>query len=538
MAPRKSMFKNATESRTTLSPFPLSTYLATTSHSFTASSYTQSLTHSSSSYQSQHPSSSATFLPATSSSAVSRNSFAPHKLSAAIITLLAVGSAFLILGIFIVFRACTRPARRTRPKPSLPILNDSFDDDMYKVKESPLFGGAERFSSQTGLDNSLCTPASKPELGSAAPPPVPPLPSAALDGNNSTDQLHSAIGNGTPEAYLRPPPSQSMPALDSTVPFGNPLQQIQPARTLPNRLSIRSFSLYPTSPVASNERTYTADGHRALNRNSKLSLRKSHSRLADDSSRLSILTRSSSVDIAYDGVDVTSPKFLAQFQEVPPTPAGRSKIKSTYYTPGSYPRMSSIPSSTSSKIRADDVNYPAFDLEQLPPIHRGDGDNRALTSALDLMSPPMETVPLSPQPTLTPDDSMSIVESKKTHKRPLKKPAPSSPYPEFDAMSSTMDTCTALGNLMLADYSATSKSLSSRLAESSNDLVPKGKIQLHNDRPPRVPSPPSLPSLAQMGLENTDPVAYASYRSPTYSIFGMYEADRKSRMSCNMPITG
>jgi len=44
-----------------------------------------------------------------------------------------------------------------------------------------------------------------------------------------------------------------------------------------------------------------------------------------------------------------------------------------------------------------------------------------------------------------------------------------------------------------------------------------------------VPSPPPIPSLAQMALAHTNPEDYADYRSPTYSIYGLYEADRKSR---------
>jgi hypothetical protein len=50
-----------------------------------------------------------------------------------------------------------------------------------------------------------------------------------------------------------------------------------------------------------------------------------------------------------------------------------------------------------------------------------------------------------------------------------------------------------------------------------------------DDKPPRVPSPPPMPSLTQMGLEHRNPEAYAEYRSPTYSIYGLYESDRKSR---------
>ncbi|KAF5373662.1 hypothetical protein D9758_000622 [Tetrapyrgos nigripes] len=491
--------------RTTLSPFFQSTTFTATSLKSSATSSSRSLT-SYSSYPSTHQTLSSPYtystishlqaqtsssISAASSTAVSRTpgSTTSHKLPVVIIALIAVGSAFLIVTLFIIGRACTRPTNRARPKPSLPILEDPFDDDVYKIKESPLFGGAERFSSQTPLENPFETPG-KPGVSLA--PPVPALPPIVLD---STNELSPMVAN-------RPAPSKSVPNI-------GPVGQRPPAaRTVPNRLSVRSLSFYPTSPVPSNEKAYTADGHHVLDRNSKALLR--------TQSRFSVGTRSSSVELAYDGVDVTSPQFLAQYQEAPLTStAGRSKVKSSYYTPGSYPRISSLPS-TSSKIKTDDVDYPLFDLDQLPPIHPALASPRT-----------METVPLSPQPTLTtlgPDDSLSVVE-----KRPVKKAVPFNS--ESHIMSPTMDTSTVLGSLMLADFGTTTKSLSSRLGESNGDLA-KGRTGLHSDRPPRVPSPPALPSLAQMGLENMDPVAYASYRSPTYSIFGMYEADRKSRASC------
>jgi len=51
------------------------------------------------------------------------------------------------------------------------------------------------------------------------------------------------------------------------------------------------------------------------------------------------------------------------------------------------------------------------------------------------------------------------------------------------------------------------------------------------DKPPRVPSPPPIPSLAQMALQHADPEGYADYHSPTYSIYGLYDGERKSRLS-------
>ena len=53
---------------------------------------------------------------------------------------------------------------------------------------------------------------------------------------------------------------------------------------------------------------------------------------------------------------------------------------------------------------------------------------------------------------------------------------------------------------------------------------------VRSDKPPRVPSPPALPSLAQMALAHNNPEDYGNYRSATYSIYGLYEpGDRRSR---------
>jgi len=48
------------------------------------------------------------------------------------------------------------------------------------------------------------------------------------------------------------------------------------------------------------------------------------------------------------------------------------------------------------------------------------------------------------------------------------------------------------------------------------------KLRRTDDRPPRVPSPPVLPSLAQMAMAHTNGQEYGDYRSPTYSLYGLY----------------
>jgi hypothetical protein len=133
---------------------------------------------------------------------------------------------------------------------------------------------------------------------------------------------------------------------------------------------------------------------------------------------------------------------------------------------------------------------------------------------------------------------LSVVEAKRAQKPVHKKPAPSNRSSRVFGRaddnglpaSPTVDATAALGNLMLMDFGGAGESMVNLASASSAALAAKKTVSRSDDKPPRVPSPPPLPSLAQMGLEHTDPEAYANYRSPTYSIYGLYEGgDGKSR---------
>ncbi|KAK0451049.1 hypothetical protein EV421DRAFT_1776843 [Armillaria borealis] len=453
----------------------------------------------------------------------------------AAIATLAVGSALLLVGVIIIIKACSRPRQRTRPKPSLPILADPFADDQpfdIKEKDSPVFGGKERFSSQNGLWTLVNYP----------PTAVLPAPSqaAGLARNLGDDEP----SNDIPRSQLpsHPMHSQSVPSLvvsKATAPYQNSL-----ARAV-SRFSTASLSLYPQSPISAQDigiaigssKAFTADGHPIMKRTPKAALRRSKSDVLDK------------MELgAYDGADVTSPKFAPHFLEAPSVPVavGRTRIKSSYYTPGSYPRISTIPST--SKIRAE--NADPFASQKLPPLSRPDSrrnrDTKALASAIGLTSPSVDRMPPSPQPTIYPDDSLSVVDTKRRSKRVPKRSKYSLGGDEFQRqsisgfqMSKEVDT-SALGTMMLnMDFGATNKSLvtlAGRLGENlsygdisgSSGTLSGAQFRGASDKPPRVPSPPPLPSLTQMGLEHANPETYANYRSPTYSIFGLYEDERKS----------
>ncbi|KAF8212144.1 hypothetical protein K438DRAFT_1806044, partial [Mycena galopus ATCC 62051] len=189
-----------------------------------------------------------------------------------------------------------------------------------------------------------------------------------------------------------------------------------------------------------------------------------------------------------------------------------------------------MPPSQSTKVDVCDENV------HRKSESRSERDTKALVSALGFGSP-ATVYPSSPQPTLYPDDSLSVVDAKRAHKPVHKKPAPSNRTSrvfgraaENNGASPTVDATAALGNLMLMDFSGTGESTANLASASSATLAPRKSVFRSDDKPPRVPSPPPLPSLSQMALEHTNPEAYANYRSPTYSIYGLYEdGDGKSR---------
>jgi len=253
----------------------------------------------------------------------------------------------------------------------------------------------------------------------------------------------------------------------------------------------------------------------------------------------SSLRRSQS--FAYDGIDVITPASPGSVRSSPS--GGRARIKSTYYTPGSYPRTSAAPLAWP-KDRGQHGG-PHSDRAhglQRSESHRG-RETQALTSALGLASP----VPPSPHPTLYPDDSISVIgEAKKvtvTGIRTQKKPVPQAII-NYDEMSSPSTDSAALGSLMMVDFAASKSTASlmdirpSEAAREMREPQPQGgpssgepKTSMKKrveDKPPRVPYPPPLPSLAQMTLAHANPEAYADYHSPTFSIYGLYDGDRRS----------
>ncbi|TFK76284.1 hypothetical protein BDN72DRAFT_227803 [Pluteus cervinus] len=499
-----------------------------------------------------------------------------HKLSTAVIVLLAVGAGCICIGLLLVFKFCCRRNRCTRPLPSLPILHDLYRDSKLAVPDSPLFGGNERHSTRSVLGANYVpwTQYPRPKLSSDDISQITPLTSGSA--LKAQEFMTTPIKvPGTPILKDQSLPSQTPTNSPRQGPFTHFHNALNRAAS---RISEASMSLYPGSPMSNisghdniglaisepmNGTAFTADGHKVLARaRSKASLHKSRSNsIADEARDQDAMYYRYSQGMAYDGADVSSPSIATRIQAhpaqvivSPPTASvgGRTRIKSTYIAPGSYPRIST----------AQSTGNNVFDTPSLPPAkpeYSRAHDTEALTHALGLSTPAGGyKMAASSRPSLSPDDSVSIREAHRvqkggrTHKRNVSE-AGDRRF-TLHSMTSNLDT-SSLGSLMLVDFAAeklqslsdqddklhtstTNRSLTAGVKQSTDSnqktSPPSRKNtndQQHqrDDRPPRVPSPPPIPSLAQMALEHADPQSYSDYRSPTYSIYGLYEHERKSR---------
>ncbi|KAF7440719.1 hypothetical protein PC9H_001067 [Pleurotus ostreatus] len=467
----------------------------------------------------------------------------PH-LSTLAIALLASGAACIIVALFIIIKVCSRPRRRT-PTPSLPILEDGFDD-IYKpgVEDSPLFGGKERISH---LDNNGFSPWPK-DLQAPQWPPEP-VQTFNTAPNNTSHWMQRREVDYAFNGHAHSQGSTYEPNIVSP----RPIRQMQDAITRVTR-RLSAASLHPggnpsteaTGLGIGDSPPLTADGYQVMERKSRSVSRKSvnGSEPLPQGRRQSQSLRQS-MGLAYDGADVLSPcshdvyvpsEMITPIAIAEPSPAhgGRSRIKSSYFT--SYPRSSAAPMFAN----AGALNHVESSEASLHRSEsRRDRDTKALAAALGLSSP-SPICPPPPSPTIHPDDSLSMLGRRFSKAIPSRSAdsaagGDAKPRHSLSAMSPRSPS-SVLGNLMLVDFGATSKSLANiGFGESTRQSYASSKIptsmskkSLYDDRPPRVPSPPPLPSLAQMGLEKSCPETFASYRSPTYSIFGLYEDSRRS----------
>ncbi|KAF8350636.1 hypothetical protein F5887DRAFT_940235 [Amanita rubescens] len=456
--------------------------------------------------------------PSPTRSVVNAASPLQRSFSSTVVGLLAVGSACLVLLIFILIRSCTRPKHRPRLTPSLPILDEEYLVDL-ESKESPIFGGKERLSPKIDSWITLDPAMSRP-------------PRAAKFG------VGAGVDDYTVSRSPRPQDKASYPDCMSVLPYSRtdrctsllekgatsvyqaPYQHVQKAITQTiKRLSTMSSSLYPGTPLpcevgialGGQETPLTGDGYSVMSRSKSKNIKSKDYQIGQ------------SYELAYDtlNVDSTSTVVCEHATTAPLLSAkgGRTRIKSSYYAPGIHSRISAIPTSMTTPGAGKKALH---DKATEKPDSRQDKDRRSLTLALGLASPSINEIPLSPF-TLYPDDSLSVVDQKESDEgcgATNSGHLPSSLTSDPGANLSTQLLSHSRGKSVGDTINASSLRLEGKTNASHESRI--------HDKPPRVPSPPPLPSLAQMAMEHHNREGFESYQSPTYSIYGLYGGERTS----------
>ena len=461
-----------------------------------------------------------------------------HSVNLAVIILLAVGSALLLLGSCVLVKICTRTRRKELPKPSLPIFEDADPEaDFFETKESPIFGGKERLSPM-------------PEPTGAGGPAWTWIqyPHARLTQSVASAQRNS---NGGPHTSSHPIQSEL-----GHIPADTPNESavVVPTTSLH---TLRRQSIYSPRSCANiaqaitHDRLTTANGDEILTQSRSRTSPKRRSQLVSDEKQRHRESAASTIGLAYDGDYVASPSVVEYTPVDTPVIGhreGRERIKSSYFATGSYPTASNTHGTAYSIATATRVNVGqrnSFSKDKFTLQNsnsKWQRDTQALTYALGLATPETNYLAQSPQPTLYPDDSMSVVDIK-TRNPSYRKP------PDIPVIIPD-DKPPRNSGLMNMDFRVSQMSLSEMTVEDGRISPPTSEHGHPTDRPmpraqssntgltkssysagmpPRVPSPPPLPSLSQMALAQHNPEAYANYRSPTYSLYGLYESpDRKS----------
>jgi hypothetical protein len=502
---------------------------------------------------------------ASASASTASSDSQSRQISAALVILVSVGSALLLLGFCIVVKMCHKPRRKARPTPSLPILKDAdADEDYYETKESPIFGGEERMSAANGP---MWNWVQYPHTKLSGPSAVPPVQHNHPSQQNQNPQFQAYSGDpGFAESRFHlathPPPSIASSSINNQTPENYAIRAVYhnvPPAPAAKRMSRQSFYA-PTNVEAPIENSrqeiaFTADGHDILKRSKAKAANRRLSQLGMEERRQRNSTVSF-VGLPYDGDDVTSPTPMEYGHVIQDPPnlnndyAGRARVKSGYFAAGTYPRMSTLPSTTYSIATATRINVAQRNSFSKDKISHQKGnskrirDTQALTYALGLASPRTEYGVPSPQPTLYPDDSLSVADGRRPKKASERKP-PAENIPDvpvivpMDNVDGSSDTLmgmsfgvsqislTGLALEPVPERSSGNREAQASGSSSTSSMQAQGSRIV--DKAPRVPSPPALPSLAQMGLARNNPEAYDSYRSPTYSLYGLYQtADRKS----------
>ena len=458
-----------------------------------------------------------------------------HRLSPVMIATFSIGAGFALIGILIMFKMCSRPKKRAFPTPSNPIAQDKYpSSDKYASDESPIFGGKDRLSNAShGQTNGGLWPWTQYHSGIISKPTV--VVTSADEPNNGDNTKYIA----TEQEKSQYPLSNALRS--NTSQGGGLLQPLQSATNrVASRLSTASMSQYPSSPRDTQSVGLAIDIADTL---PVLPHSKTVTKKPVALDRHTTYTGLSG-SLAYsrfslDSPDLPRPRVSQSMPRIAPAPTahsgGRARVKSSYFAPGAYPRASATNANSNQSTSFNRAKLNQLEQSERIPLDRSgshrDRETRALTSALGLASP----ILASPHPTLGPDDSLSVVGDSEYLRPPALAQGKSTfhnyvqPVPQVAEMHHRFDTplvdsAVALGSLMLQDFGA---GLSN--SKSLKDVIEDKRASLNMKR--ADDKPPMLPSLAQMGLKQSNPDAFGDYHSPTYSIFLAHSDERKSKAS-------
>ena len=442
----------------------------------------------------------------------------PHQVPAVAVILLATGGVFFVAAILILTKLCLRPQRRSHPTPSLPILQDAFPQRKMG-DESPLFGGKERLSSQPGNN---AVPWTWTQYQSDM---LKPVPAASISKSNATAQppmrYSRVVDESQPVFHLGEPAMHGALAKPGTTnrSDGHPNKAL-------SRLSSLSGLVYPASVYESSGQenigiaVSSGQGDLEIGGSATRDYRK---RASARQSMRSIDKRRSTIYGSPEGLAYTMSPSLApggdgRDDSDESSGQGRAPVKSPYVA-GSYLRGSAQKGPDESLPDVNPFGDPENGVYTSPPTPGSfAGKETSLKGGAMLVGSIAPDPPVSPGFSLYPDDSLSVIEDRNWAVPKLVK---GQEYfrdrqgPEGDGEYSVAITDEQLSG-------ATSPGVATRRLSKINGRAREEQMKRTDDRPPRVPSPPVLPSLAQMAMAHTNGQDYSEYRSPTYSLYGLY----------------
>ena len=439
-----------------------------------------------------------------------------HQLPASAIILLAAGSVLLVATILILAKLFIRPQRRSHPTPSLPILQDAFPRRKLG-DESPLFGGKERLSSQP-IMNSI--PWTWTQYQSDVPKSVPVGSTEKSGPTNQPQMRQSRLVDEPPNVFepseptMQDAPGRSMATNQSSDGHTNKAM---------SRLSTLSGLVYTGSAYEStgqeNIGIAVSSGQGDLEFGGSTT-RDHRKRASARQSMRNFDKRRSTIYGSPEGLAYTiSPSLPPAGNDDTvdsdgPSRQGRARVKAPYVA-GSYLRGSAPKGPDRAHLEVNPFGDPVNGEYVLPPVPGlstgREADSKRGSFGVGTITPDPA---VSPGFGLYPDDSLSAAEDQiwAAHNHVTGK------RPTHDDEGGGMAVSDDLLGAVSPGTAARRLSMQKTRAR---DQRPE-KSKRTDDRPPRVPSPPVLPSLAQMAMAHTHGQEYGDYRSPTYSLYGLY----------------